>query len=50
MVSAWVVARAKNTNKEFKILLTAKNDFMKNDSNKIDIKINIPISRRIKKT
>ena len=44
MDSPWVEARAKNTNSELSILLTAKNDFMKNDSNNIDIKTIIPVS------
>jgi hypothetical protein len=33
---------AKNTNKELSILLTAKKDLMKNDSNKMDIRTIIP--------
>ena len=47
--SVCVVAKARNTNSEFNILLTAKNDFMKNDSNKIDISTSIPISMSAKK-
>lgn len=44
MDSPWVEAKAKNTRSELRILLTAKNDFMKKDSNSIDIKTIIPES------
>ena len=44
MDSPWVDARARNTSNELRILLTAKNDFIKNDSNSMDIKTIIPVS------
>jgi hypothetical protein len=42
--SEWVEERAKNTNSELSILLTARNDFIKKDSNNIDIKRTVPAS------
>ena len=47
--SVCVVAKAKKTSNEFKILLTAKKDFIKNDSNSIEINTRIPMSIRTKK-
>ena len=42
--SVCVLANARNTNNELSILLTAKKDFIKNDSNKIDMRTRIPTS------
>ena len=40
--SECVAEIAKKTSNEFNILETAKNDFIKNDSNSIDIRMSIP--------
>jgi hypothetical protein len=48
--SLCVEASARKTSREFKILLTARNDFMKKDSNNIDKSTIIPINMVKKNT